>query len=247
MSKAAHVGHIGSSLSVVELVAAVYGSAIRPGDDDDRDRFVLSKGHAALTLYAALELTGVLEEGTVESYCRGETLLGVHPEVEVPGVDFATGSLGQGVSFGVGAALAARLQGSERRVFVLSSDGELNEGITWEALAFAGHHGLGGLTLLLDMNGQQAFGYTDDVLAQGDVAARLQTMGWDAADVDGHDVDALAEALQRTGERPLALVAHTTFGKGVDYMEGKIDWHYLPMSDEQYAAAIQQVGEIGEE
>lgn len=242
MSKAAGVGHIGSSLSVVELVAAVYGGIIRPGGEQDRDRFVLSKGHASLALYAALEFTGALPQGSIERYCRDETVFGVHPEPDVPGVDFATGSLGQGVSFGVGAALAARLQRSGRRIFVLSSDGELNEGVTWEALAFAGHHRLDSLRLLLDMNGQQALGYTADILDPGDVTARLRALGWQAEDIDGHDVAALASALSSDTDRPMALVAQTTFGRGVDFMEGKIDWHYLPMSEEQYAAAMTQLG-----
>jgi transketolase len=238
----AGVGHIGSALSIVEILAALFGHVLRgePGDPD-RDRFVLSKGHAALALYAALYEAGRLDRGALEGYCGDGTLLGTHPEHELDGVDFSTGSLGHGLSIGAGAALGARMQGSERRVFVLVSDAELNEGSLWEAAMFAAHHRLANLIAVVDANGQQALGYTREVLDLEPLPARFGAFGWDTTEVDGHDVDALATAFEAAGDRPLLVVARTTFGKGVSYMESLVKWHYWPMSDDDYERALAEV------
>jgi len=238
----AGVGHIGSSLSIVELLVAVSRVVRGEPNDADRDRFVLSKGHAALALYATLHLTGRLSREQLDGYCGDATLLGTHPEHELPGVDFSSGSLGHGLSIGAGAALAGRMQGSQRRVFVLVSDAECNEGSLWEAAMFAAHHRLGSLTAIVDANGQQALGYTREVLDLEPLADRFQAFGWEAVEVDGHDVDALATELDRTGDRPRVVLARTTFGKGVSYMEGLVKWHYWPMSDADYERALAEVG-----
>jgi transketolase len=239
-SHAAHVGHIGSALSIADLVAAVVDGALQ-GEGPDRDRLVLSKGHAALALYAALHLTGRLDAEQLASYCADGTRLGVHPEPGLDGVDFGTGSLGQGLSIGAGAALAAKRQGSGRRVFVIMSDAELNEGSVWEAAMFAAHHRLDNLVLLVDLNGQQAMNYTPEVIDLGDVAEKFSVFGWDAQTTPGHDHAALdaaiAHAAGATG-RPSVIVASTTFGYGVSFMESVIDWHYLPLTDEQLATAL---------
>jgi transketolase len=244
-SKRANVGHIGSALSIADLVAVLFGGVLRGvGDDDpDRDRFVLSKGHAALALYAALHLRGVLDPDEVESFCGDGTLLGTHPERELRGVDFTSGSLGQGLSTACGAALAARLDGSERRVFCLLSDAECNEGSTWEAAMFAGHRRLGNLTAIVDANGQQALGYTRDVLDLEPLAARWESFGWDAREVDGHDHDAIRAAFEQAPAdvRPRAVVARTEFGHGVSFMTNRIEWHYLPLDDDQYRLALAEV------
>lgn len=246
-SKRAGVGHIGSALSISDLIAALYDGVLRVDDPDDpgRDRFILSKGHAVLALYAALYLKGWLSEQALNTYCGEGTLLGSHPEHALRGIDFSTGSLGQGLSMAAGAALAARLQGSPRRVFVLMSDAELNEGSVWEAAMFAAHHKLANLVALIDLNGQQAFGYTTDVLAIPNVAERWQAFGWDVHEADGHDVPRLKAALNgldTTNGRPHLVVARTVFGKGVSYMERQIKWHYLPMSDREYETALAEVG-----
>jgi len=239
----ANVGHIGSALSIADLVAAVLATARLEGDGE-RDRIVLSKGHAALALYAALHLQGRLDEDAIETYCADGTLLGVHPEHGLEGVDFCTGSLGQGLSLGAGAALAAKRQGSGRRVFVILSDAELNEGSTWEAAMFAAQHDLDNLVLLVDLNGQQALGYTSEVLHLGDVGEKLSAFGWDVERVPGHDHEALGAALGRPGEgRPRALAADTTFGYGVSFMESKIEWHYLPLDEEAYVRALADLEE----
>lgn len=245
-SRRANVGHIGSSLSIADILAALYGEIMHVPDPDDadRDRFVLSKGHAALALYAAFALRGWISDADLATYCGDDSRLGVHPERSLVGVDFCTGSLGQGLSMAAGAALAARLAGSDRRVFALISDAELNEGSTWEAVMFAAHHRLSNLHVFVDLNGQQALGYTADVMAIPNVAERFRTFGWHAVDVDGHDGIAMTTAVRDGASQPLphVFVAHTTFGKGVSYMQGLIKWHYMPMSADEYAQAMSEVG-----
>jgi len=254
-SRRANVGHIGSCLCVVEILAALYGDILRssPNRQRDRDRFILSKGHAALALYATLAAKGWLEESSLDTFCGDNSLYGVHPEAAVPGVDFSTGSLGHGLSIAAGAALAARLQGSDRRVFCLISDAECNAGSVWEAVMFAAHYRLGNLRAILDCNGQQALGLTHEVIEIPNMAERWRAFGWEVSEVDGHSVPALSERLSRPESpcgRPHLTIAQTTFGKGVGYMERgeplsrpqlpvhKINWHYLPMSDLEYELAI---------
>jgi transketolase len=247
-SRRANVGHIGSALSIADLVAAVLGGATNPDRGADRDRFVLSKGHAALALYAALQLRGDLADGAIATYCADGTALGVHPEHAINGVDFCTGSLGHGLSIGVGAALAAKRQGSDRRVYVLISDAELNEGSIWEAVMFAAHHRLDNLTLLVDVNGQQALGYTADVLDLGSVEDKLAVFGWACHVVPGHDhraLDAGLRSARATVGRPQAIVANTTFGYGISFMLSQIRWHYMPLDDDSYARAIAELDAVG--
>jgi transketolase len=245
-SKRAHVGHIGSALSVADIVAALYGGLLRASDpkDPERDRFVLSKGHAMLAVYAALFLKGWLRQEELNTYCGDGSLLGVHPEYGLSGVDFASGSLGQGLSMAAGAALAARLQHSPRRAFALLSDAEGDEGSTWEAVMFAAHHKLTNLVAIVDLNGQQALGYTDQVLSLQPLAERWRAFGWDVHEVDGHNVTVLqatVAGLDTAGGPPHVLIARTVFGKGVSYMEGQIKWHYWPMSDAEYRQAVQEL------
>jgi transketolase len=249
-SKRAHVGHIGSALSIVEIVTALYGDLLRmrSPDDPDRDRFVLSKGHAALALYAALYLRGWISFEQLDTYCADNTLLGVHPERFLCGVDFSSGSLGQGLPTATGAALAGRLRRSDRRVFALVSDAECNEGALWEAVMFAAHHHLSNLFAVVDMNGQQALGYTKDVLSLNPLEQRWRAFGWDVHVVDGHDIGTLVATVRTAAEsgdpRPHVLIANTVFGRGVSFMERQIKWHYSPMSDEEYALALAETSAL---
>jgi transketolase len=245
-SMRAHVGHIGSALSVADIIAALYAGVLRVRDPEDpeRDRFVLAKGHAMLAVYAALFLKGWVTQEELNTYCGDGTMLGVHPECGLRGVDFASGSLGQGLCMAAGAALAARLQQSPRRAFALLSDAECNEGSVWEAIMFAAHHKLANLIAIVDLNGQQALGYTDQVLSLSPLAERWRAFGWDVHEVDGHNVAAMQETitgLNTTAGPPHVLIARTTFGKGVSFMESKIKWHYWPMSDAEYRQAVQEV------
>jgi transketolase len=247
-SKRASVGHVGSSLSVADLLAVLFGGALKvpSPEDNERDRFVMSKGHAAIALYAALHAVDRIDDRELMSFCADGSPVATHPEHAVRGVDFSTGSLGHGLPYAVGAALAARMQCSSRMTFALLSDAECNEGSTWEAIMFAAHHRLGNLVALVDVNGQQALGFTRDVLDLSPMSERWRAFGWDVQDVDGHDLDALSRAVEglRSDARPHVLLARTTFGKGVSYMENEIAWHYLPMSDAQYEQALsEQPGE----
>jgi transketolase len=212
-SHRAHVGHIGSALSIADLVAAVIAGPMG-GQGADRDRLVLSKGHAALALYAALHLQGRLDDEKIASYCADGT---------------------------------AKRQGSDRRVYVIMSDAELNEGSVWEAAMFAAHHRLDNLVLLIDLNGQQAMGYTADVLDLRPVEEKFRVFGWDAHVVPGHDQEALGGALDHAAsvtDKPSAVVATTTFGYGVSFMESVIDWHYLPLTEGQFAQAMADLDRI---
>jgi transketolase len=245
-SKRANVGHIGSSLSIAGILSALYGGVVRARGprDPDRDRFILSKGHAALALYAALHLRGWLSAEQLNTYCADDSLLGVHPDSELPGIDFSTGSLGQGLSMGVGAALAARMQKSRRRVYVLLSDAECDEGSLWEAVMFAAHRKLGNLVAIVDLNGQQALGYTKDVLSLEPMSSKWRAFGWDVHELDGHDVGTMVrtiESLPSGVDLPHVLIARTVFGHGVSFMERQIKWHYLPMSQADYQDATQEI------
>ena len=242
-SHRANVGHIGSALSVADMIAALYSGEIRAGkhEDRDRDRMVLSKGHAALALYAALHLRGVISDEELNSYCTDGTAVGVHPERALDGIDFSTGSLGHGLSIATGAALAARLEGSKRKVFALLSDAECNEGSVWEAAMFAAQHKLNNLTALIDVNGQQALGYTKDVIDLSPLEDKWSAFGWATFIVDGHNDGDIRAALRTLTDAPKALVCNTTFGKGVSFMESLIAWHYLPLTETDFDKAMAEV------
>jgi transketolase len=240
LSYAAHVGHIGSCLSIADLLATVYTAPwfVHDPDSDDRDRFVLGKGHAGLALFAALEAKGCWPAGHLDSFCSDGSEFGVHPERTVRGVDFSTGSLGHGLGIAVGAALAARIQDSDRRVVALLSDAECNAGSTWEAAHFAGQHQLPNLLTIVDVNGQQALGSTRDILDQEPFDKRWRNAGWEVRETDGHDHSVLSRVIEPSSTGPVAVVARTVFGAGVPFMERQLDWHYLPMSAEQYSEAL---------
>lgn len=243
----AQVGHIGSALSIADLVGALYRDILNlpASNDNERDRFVLSKGHAALALYAALYLNGWITQQDLDTYCADGSHLGVHPEHGLRGVDFATGSLGQGISMAVGAALAARIQNSPRRVFVVISDAECDEGSVWEAVGFAAQHRLANLIVLVDYNQQQAFGYTRDVMNLDLLDARWESFGWDVQRVDGHNISEISRVIRDLNTRdsaPHVLIANTTFGKGVSFMHSKIKWHYSPLSKSEFEQALQEIG-----
>jgi len=232
-------GHIGSALSVIDLIDCVY-EVIEPKRkvEANQDRFVLSKGHAALALYVVLWNRGVISDEELGSYCANGSLFGVHPEPFTPGVDFGTGSLGTGIGYAVGSALAMRMKRGKNRVVCLLSDSELNEGSTWEALMFAGHHSLNNLTIILDQNEQQALGYTKDILDTSRIGEHMQLMGFDVSEIDGHDNRQITDVLNRVSEKPLFVTAHTVLGHGIQFMERQVLWHYKSLSESEYQAAL---------
>lgn len=245
----ANIGHIGSALSVVDILVAMYSNVLRsdvlsPGE---RDRLILSNGHTALALYVVLNLMGRISTEQLNSFCKDGSYLGVHPDAIVEGIDFASGSLGQGLSYGVGAALAAKLQHSPRRVFVLLSDAECNEGAVWEAVMFAAHHNLSNLTAIIDLNGQQAMGYTRNVLNLSPMTEKWKAFDWDVHSVDGNNIEQLSQvlnSLEPDCDQPHVLVANTTFGKGVSFMENRIKWHYMPLSHNEYQQSLNEINQL---
>lgn len=231
------VGHIGGNLSAIDLLLYLYHCELKP-----EDLFVLSKGHSAGALYIALWTRGILEEAELKTFHgQGVRLSGHPPAHGIPEIPFATGSLGHGVGLAAGAAMGLRLQGKPGRVFCLTSDGEWNEGSNWEALIFAGHHSLDNLTLLVDANGLQGFGTTSDVARISPLAEKFSAFGFETAEVDGHDYGAISSALGRRSTRPRAIVAATVKGRGVSFMENRMEWHYLPMTEQQYRRAVSEV------
>jgi len=240
MHHASGVGHIGGNLSCLDAMLLVFHEFLGP-----RDCFVLSKGHAAGALYTALWSTGRLSDADLTTFHKDGTLLAGHPPPRgIDDIAFATGSLGHGLSLAAGTALAWRLQSRDDKVFCLTSDGEWQEGSTWEALIFAQHHRLRNLTVLVDHNDLQGFGSTAEVASMSPLWERLK--GFDVAIevLDGHDPDAMREALAREGDRTRILILRTVKGRGVAFMEGRMEWHYLPLDAEKHERA--QAGIAGE-
>jgi transketolase len=243
-SLASNVGHVGSALSIVEIMCALWEGVMRGAGTEaqDRDRFILSKGHAALALYAALRWKGVIDEATFATFCADGSVLGVHPEHALRGVDVSTGSLGQGLSIACGLAHGFRLRDNHARVFVILSDAECNEGQVWEAAMFAAHHRLGGLRAVVDLNGLQALGHTRDVISVPDMAAVWKAVGWDAVTVDGHDVEALIASLAGgDDDHPRVVIARTVLGRGVSFMEDRLEWHYRNLTPELAHQALREL------
>ena len=244
----AQSGHPGGSLSVCEILTLLYQermnvSAQRP-DDPDRDRLVLSKGHAAPCYYAVLAELGFISRDEFKNFRQLHSILQGHPDCKkVPGVDASTGSLGQGCSIAVGMALGAKVQGKDTKVFTLLGDGECQEGQIWEALMSAAHYKLDNLTVIVDNNGLQIDGSNDEVMSLGDMPAKLRAFGFDLHEIDGHDLDAIEAALGApvTPGRPKAILAHTVKGKGVSFMEGQVGWHGKAPNEEQRQQALKEL------
>lgn len=240
MSHRAGTPHLGSALSCVDvLVAAFWGGLslepetwLRP----DRDRLILSKGHAATALYAVLAMKGYFPHEWLLSYADHGAPLGEHPSLGIPGIDVATGSLGHGLPVGLGLALSNRIRGFSQRVCILMSDGECNEGSVWEAAMLAPAHRLSQLSVVIDVNGWQATGRSAEITSLEPLAAKWAAFGWRAWDVDGHDLVELRARIAADPDpagRPTAIIARTVKGKGVSFMEDDNNWHYrIPTSDE---------------
>jgi len=248
MSHVAETPHLGSSLSCVDMLVAAYWGVLQidPAQPlaPDRDRFILSKGHAATALYAVLAERGFFAPALLDTYNEDGAALPEHPGLQcVPGVEAATGSLGHGLPIALGMALAARIQGRTTRCLVLMSDGECEEGSVWEAAMFAPAQKLDTVTVMIDYNKWQATGRSDEIMALTPLADKWRAFGWDACEVDGHNLDALLAALRREPEgtgRPRAVICHTVKGKGVSFMEDDNNWHYrIPTAEEVEKARVE--------
>lgn len=225
-------GHIGSTMSLIEVMRVLYDSTLRfrPAEPmwPERDRLILSKGHGCIALYVLLADHGFFPEADLKGFCTYSSHLGGHPEYgHVPGVEASTGALGHGLSIGVGMAQAGKIRGEEHRVYVVVGDGELNEGSVWEAALSAAHRSLNQLTVIVDYNKMQSFGPIPEVWGLEPLAAKFTAFGFEVTEVDGHDVNALNEALKsQTHEKPQVVIAHTVKGRGIDFAEGHAGWHH---------------------
>ena len=250
MSFRARTPHIGSSLSCVEILVAAYCTdpGLAPGEweSPDRDRFILSKGHAAAALYATLARCGYFPLEWLNRFAENGGPLAEHPiRGLLPGIEVTSGSLGHGLALGIGMALAGRIQRREYRAIVLLSDGECNEGTVWEAALFAPAHKLREIMVIVDYNKWQATGRSNEVLALSPLAAKWAAFGWAVSEIDGHDLNALVEKLAEPLDgagRPRALIAHTVKGKGVSFMEDDNNWHYRIPSADELQRAKQELG-----
>jgi transketolase len=226
-------GHVGAALSLVEIIRVLYDSVlnVRPAEPQwlDRDRCILSKGHGCLALYAVLADKGFFSVEELRRQCMTGALLGGHPEISIPGVEASTGALGHGLPIGVGMALAARMQGRASKVFVITGDGELDEGSIWESALSAGKHGLDNLTVIVDYNKVQSYGRVDEVMPLEPLAEKWRAFGFNVLEVDGHDVNALESVLASLPAalgRPTAVLAHTVKGRGFAFAEHDPAWHH---------------------
>jgi transketolase len=242
--------HVGSCFSMADLLAVLYGSVMRidPArpDWDDRDRLLISKGHSAAVVYATLAERGFFPVDWLDTYCGdGSRLAGHVTHHGVPGVEVSSGSLGHGLSFAAGMALAAKRDGRPFRTFVLLSDGECDEGSIWEAALFAPHHRLDNLIAIVDYNKIQSFGSVKEVLDLEPFAAKWRAFGWAVREVNGHDLVQVQETLSAVPwepGRPSLVLAHTVKGKGVSFMEDRLAWHYQSPNGEQLARALEELG-----
>ncbi|MFT5444934.1 MAG: transketolase [Gammaproteobacteria bacterium] len=247
---AAGSGHMGGSLSAADVLAALYfhHMRVRPSEPDwpDRDRFVLSKGHANAALGAVLAQAGFIDDAIIDKFYAFESLFGMHPDIKLDGVEMSTGGLGHGLSVGLGMALGARLQGKDFRVLVMLGDGELQEGSSWEAAMSAAHQKVSNLTAILDYNKVQQSGHVSDMLSLEPAVDKWRAFGWEVREVDGHDMDQIVSALDAlplVEGKPSVLIAHTIKGKGVSFSEDTHLWHNNMVPDEVYEKALAELGE----
>ena len=245
---AAKSGHPGGSLSIAEILTYLYfvEMNIDPKNPkmEGRDRFVLSKGHAAPALYSVLAERGFFEKEKLTTLRQIGSILQGHPDMKhIPGVDMSTGSLGQGISTACGMALSAKHFGDDFRIFTILGDGEIEEGQVWEAAMFAAHKNLSNLTAFVDFNGLQIDGSIDEVNSAKPIDKKFEAFGWHVISINGNDFDEIEAALNeaRTIDKPVAIIASTTKGKGVSYMENQVSWHGAAPNDELYAVAMQEL------
>ena len=242
----ARASHIGSALSIADILAVLYGEVINFNSADQnlvfRDRFILSKGHACVAVYAALAEVGFIPKDALDTYGDDFSWLMNHISHKVNGVEFSTGSLGHGLPFAVGKALSAKIQNETWRTFVVMSDGEMDEGSNWEALMFAAHHKLNNLTAIIDYNKLQSLDTVEHTLGLEPLTDKLKAFGCSVHEIDGHDHRLLLKALISINDnKPTVIIAHTIKGKGVSFMENRVEWHYKNPNDAELALALSEI------
>ena len=244
MVHAAQAAHVGSCLSVVDILATLYSLPDMTAEENgESSEVILSKGHAAAAIYAVLAHRGYFPEEWLDRYAEDGAELGGHATSGVPGVQFSTGSLGHGLPFGLGLAMGRRLSGQAGNVYVVMSDGELNEGTTWESALLAAHHKLSNLTVLVDRNGLQSLTSTESTLALNPLPEKFEAFGWAVANVDGHNYEEITAEIVKASDfdKPKVLICQTTKGKGISFMENRVVWHYRPPDDDDLAAALAEI------
>ena len=247
MVHAAKAAHLGSSLSVIDILSVLYGDIadISKANPDSlaSDQVLVSKGHAAAGTYAVLANSGFFETAILDSYCEDGSLIGGHVTFgKVPGIPFSTGSLGHGLPLGIGLALARKRSNANSFVYVVMSDGECDEGTTWESALIANQFEVGNLVAIIDRNRLQSFGDTEETISLEPFKSKWESFGWNVSEVDGHDHEAMKEIISNirksVSSKPNVIIANTIKGKGISFMENQVVWHYRPPSDEQLAAAL---------
>lgn len=239
--------HFGGSLSMIEIAATLYmgiGNVFLEKDCQERNRIIISKGHGMPAIYAAMKEMGRLSEDDLKSFKSGNTNLYAHPSMNIDmGVEFSSGSLGQGLSLGVGSALALRhKQLNKSKVYVILGDGECNEGSIWEAALSAGKYQLNQLCAIIDKNGLQYDGETASVLSMEPLREKWESFGWDVLEIDGHDIEQCYDAFSYKSQKPLVVIANTVKGKGISFMENQSSWHFGQMSAKQFEQAWEELG-----
>ena len=249
MAYAGSTVHIGCAFSIIEILSVLYKNHLRYPENDplskDRDYFLLSKGHGVMAQYACMHELGWLDDEAISTYFSdGSDLKGLS-DSRIPGIEVTSGSLGHGFSVGVGLAMGAKLKESDQNTYVLVGDGEINEGPIWEGAMFAAHHNLDNFMVIVDENGFQAMGKTQDIIELGSIQSKFESFGFDSITVDGHDemvINKAIEKLWNSGtKKPKALIAKTVKGKGVDFMENDNNWHYTRLDKGSYQAALMSV------
>ncbi len=241
--------HIGPSFSIVEILVSLYFKFLNISPDDssnpERDRFILSKGHSCATLYAVLAERGFLSKDDLDGFAVNGGVFEQHPNHDLTrGIEVSTGSLGHGLSIGAGMALSGKVDNKGYKVYVLLSDGELNEGSVWEAILFAGHHRLNNLVAIVDYNKIQALGYTKNILDLEPFGEKWKSFGWNVNEIDGHNYEQIFDSLSSLShEKPNVVVLHTVKGKGVSFMEDKLLWHYRAPDDNEYKLALEELNQ----
>lgn len=249
MTHISNGSHIGAVLSIADIVGVLYNDVMKvfPEDpkNDSRDRFILSKGHAGAAVYAALAEKGFFDVDKLKThYADGSILSGHVSHKDVPGVEFSTGSLGHGVCAGAGMAMAAKCDKKDHRVFVITGDGECDEGSVWEMALFANHFRLSNLTVIVDHNKIQSLDTCENTLELIDLAVKWKAFGWNVIEIDGHNHEEIKNALLSKNEnKPTCIIAHTTKGKGISFMENTVVWHYRAPQGEDYENAVRELEE----
>ncbi|WPK12395.1 transketolase [Lysinibacillus louembei] len=238
--------HIGSCLSIVDILYVLYFKIMNVDSKDvnkiNRDKFILSKGHGSAALYATLAEKGFFEKEYLKKYYIDDGVLPGHLDMQaVPGIESSAGSLGHGLSIGLGMALANRMDNNKGHIYVLLGDGECNEGSVWEAIMLASTLTVTNLTAIIDYNKLQSLGRTNEIIDQKNIAKRWEAFGWDVCEVDGHNLDELESVFKAKVNGPKVVIAHTVKGKGISFMENKLEWHYKSPNSQQYSSALEEL------